>query len=143
MYCGIYKITNIENGKCYIGKSNNILRRWMEHQHKLQRGTHHSMSLQNDWNKYGITKFTFQVICECEENKLDDMEEKYSFMYDSLNKEHGYNEQTIGDNTYLKNFIDNRLIPSEKYLVNIQYLVKYTFTPSYLSNSALAYIANL
>ena len=36
MICGIYKIQNIENDKVYIGKSSNIMRRWIEHQHKLQ-----------------------------------------------------------------------------------------------------------
>ena len=29
--CGIYKITNQINGKCYIGQSVNIKRRWQEH----------------------------------------------------------------------------------------------------------------
>ena len=31
---GIYKITKIENGKSYIGKSNDIERRFKEHQTK-------------------------------------------------------------------------------------------------------------
>lgn len=29
--CGIYKIANKVNGKCYIGQSINIKRRWREH----------------------------------------------------------------------------------------------------------------
>ena len=29
--CGIYKITNKINGKCYIGQSVDIKRRWREH----------------------------------------------------------------------------------------------------------------
>ena len=31
---GIYKITNKENGKCYVGQSNNIERRFSEHKTK-------------------------------------------------------------------------------------------------------------
>ena len=76
MICGIYKIENIENGKVYIGKSKNIFRRWIEHQHELQAGKHHSTLLQEDWNKYGATKFTFQMIKECDKSELDKYEEK-------------------------------------------------------------------
>ena len=30
--CGIYKITNLINGKVYIGQSQDIYERWAEHQ---------------------------------------------------------------------------------------------------------------
>ncbi len=32
---GIYKITNKINGKCYIGQSNDIERRWKEHRNSF------------------------------------------------------------------------------------------------------------
>ena len=35
MKIGIYKITNLKNGKFYIGSSKNIDRRWWEHINEL------------------------------------------------------------------------------------------------------------
>lgn len=125
MICGIYKIENIENGKVYIGKSKNIFRRWIEHQHELQAGKHHSTLLQEDWNKYGSTKFTFQIIKECNENELDKYEEKYSFKYNSLNKDYGYNVATIGDNK-TNTICAERYIDSEKYIVDLSIFKNYS-----------------
>ena len=44
---GIYKITNIKNGKIYVGSSKDIEKRWKEHLYKLKYGVHHSVKLQN------------------------------------------------------------------------------------------------
>ena len=64
--CGIYKITNIVNGKFYIGSSNNIKNRWSQHENALDEGTHGNAYLQNAWNKYGGKKnFKFEIIEEC------------------------------------------------------------------------------
>ena len=66
---GIYRI-GIEDGKCYIGSSVDIKRRWTAHRNKLRRGVHHSLPLQNAWNKYGESAFVFEVIEECENDTL-------------------------------------------------------------------------
>lgn len=59
---GIYAITNNINGKRYIGSAVDVARRWRAHKYRLNRGTHHSIKLQNSWNKHGQEAFLFEVI---------------------------------------------------------------------------------
>jgi group I intron endonuclease len=62
MKAGIYKITNIANGKVYVGSSSNIAGRWRQHASTLRLGKHANPKLQHAWNKYGSDAFTFDVI---------------------------------------------------------------------------------
>lgn len=64
---GIYKITNLITGGCYIGKSKDINRRWIEHRTPKAGGND---LLHNDMKKYGIDNFVFEVLEECEQSKL-------------------------------------------------------------------------
>lgn len=75
--CGIYKITNIINGKCYVGSSKNITKRWYEHKRRLRNGTHHSEYLQRSFNKYGEENFIFAVLELCEPDELLVFEQRY------------------------------------------------------------------
>lgn len=60
---GIYRIIHPESGKCYIGRSGDIAKRWAAHLSDLANGTdHHSAYLQHAWNKYGADAFHFEVI---------------------------------------------------------------------------------
>lgn len=59
---GIYKITNLINGKCYIGKSEDIEYRKKVHFRELNEGIHHSAYLQEDFKKYGKDNFSFEII---------------------------------------------------------------------------------
>lgn len=59
---GIYKITNKINGKIYIGESENIPRRWIEHITALTYGEHYNSKLQNDFKENGLKNFDFKII---------------------------------------------------------------------------------
>lgn len=59
---GIYKIENTKNGKIYIGETEDIPRRWVEHLTNLMLNKHHSYKLQNDFKEYSISDFKFEVI---------------------------------------------------------------------------------
>lgn len=59
---GIYIITNIENGKAYIGSTNNFENRWGEHKRILRKDDHYNPYLQYAWNKYGEEAFEFGVL---------------------------------------------------------------------------------
>lgn len=74
---GVYKITNTKNGKCYIGSALDIKRRWKKHQKDLKNGTHHSLSLQRAWNKYGEASFVFDVMTSVKDRLCLLGEEQY------------------------------------------------------------------
>ncbi len=67
MTFGIYQIRNILNDKRYIGSAigkGGVLKRWNEHKRKLNTNKHHSIKLQNAWNKYGESAFVFELVQE-------------------------------------------------------------------------------
>lgn len=59
---GIYKIENKVNGKFYIGRSFDLEGRWKAHLIKLKNQKHHSIYLQNAFNKYGKESFVFIIL---------------------------------------------------------------------------------
>lgn len=75
--CGVYKITNIVNGKLYVGSLKDIEYRWSQHRDELNKGTHGNPHLQRAWNKYGQSSFKFEVIEECEPSIQFEREQFY------------------------------------------------------------------
>lgn len=62
MKSGIYKITHIETGKCYVGSSVDIDVRWGHHRRELRKNIHHSSILQCAWNVGTESAFEFAII---------------------------------------------------------------------------------
>ena len=89
-------IQNEVNGKIYIGQAVDIGLRWSSHLSLLQSGKHPSVYLQQAVNIYGIENFSFTVLCECEEDKLNEMEQYFIFCYNSTDSRIGYNRQYGG-----------------------------------------------
>ena len=89
MKSGIYKIVNLVNDKVYVGSAVNAENRWYKHKSRLRLNKHHSIKLQNSWNKYGFNNFKFEIIEECNQEKLIEREQYYIDSYDSYNN--GYN----------------------------------------------------
>ena len=74
MSCGIYRIVNKINGKCYVGQSTKIEQRWKDHISELINNRHHNVPLQRAWNKYGACSFVFEILCLCDKEHLNDLE---------------------------------------------------------------------
>ena len=74
---GIYQIKNICTNKFYIGSALNIEKRKNEHFNLLLRNRHFNSHLQNAWNKYGEENFKFEILEECEREKLIEKEQYY------------------------------------------------------------------
>ena len=87
---GIYKITNKNTGEIYIGQASNIERRFSEHKQARRQ------TIDNYINVLGVENFEFEIVEECEENKLDELEQYYINKFDSINS--GYNWQQGGFN---------------------------------------------
>lgn len=89
---GIYKITKKENGKAYIGQSNNIERRFSQHCYK---GEQARIPLDVAIKKYGKDAFTFEILEECTPEQLNERESYWIKYYDTVNN--GYNCSEGGD----------------------------------------------
>lgn len=86
---GIYKITNLRNGKVYIGQSQNIFDRWKQHRTALNSGHHPNRELQSEWTKFNRS-FRWDVVEYCSLEELNDREKYWIEYYDSI--ENGYNQ---------------------------------------------------
>lgn len=93
MSCGIYKITNLINGKSYIGQSSMIERRWSEE----KRNKNNGKKLEKAINKYGIKNFSFEILEECLQEELNLKEMNYIEKFNSV--KNGYNI-TLGGEGY-------------------------------------------
>ena len=92
----IYRIVNAVDGRSYIGQTNNIKRRRKEHFVDLKAGVHHNPFLQNAYNKYGRSAFTFEVLEENVPTEMINEREVYWVEhFDSFNN--GYNLSSGGD----------------------------------------------
>lgn len=91
----IYKITNIVDGKIYIGKSKyTVHSRWMGHlrcSKKYIEANKNSSKLYNAMKKYSVDKFTIEEIDSCPYDQLDDRERYWIQKLDSRNPKIGYN----------------------------------------------------
>jgi group I intron endonuclease len=65
------------NGKCYYGSSKQIEKRLKTHKRELKNNIHINCILQRAWNKYGENNFLFEIVEECDENILLEVEQKY------------------------------------------------------------------
>jgi group I intron endonuclease len=72
---GIYRIVHRDSGRCYIGQSADIGRRWAEHRSLLKLKKHKSKRFQNLWDKYGREAFDWEVLEEIPPDVLTDREQ--------------------------------------------------------------------
>jgi group I intron endonuclease len=90
MFC-IYQITNLINGKSYIGKSEKgDLARWQTHLRDFRRGK--NTRLYASMKKHGIENFSITVVEEVDAiEKLDERERLWIFLMNSKDPAYGYN----------------------------------------------------
>lgn len=92
---GIYKITNIDTGKCYIGKSTNVKKRIADHfKSSIGIKTIADQAVHHEIWKTGFWNWTIEIIIYCEKEQLNELEKYYIDFFKS--QEFGYNKNVGG-----------------------------------------------
>lgn len=93
----IYKITNIKNGKKYIGQTIRcISSRWSEHKFHAKNGN--DSVLYRAIRKHGVENFHIEIVdTALNQQELDKKESKWIFDENCLTKNGGYNQKTGGE----------------------------------------------
>lgn len=93
---GIYKITNIENGKCYIGKSTNLKKRLTDHfKSSIGIKTIADQAVHHEIWKTGFWNWTIESIIYCDKDQLSELEKYYINFFKS--NTFGYNKTGGGE----------------------------------------------
>ena len=92
---GIYKITNIDSNKCYIGKSTNLKKRIADHfKSAIGIKTIADQAVHHEIWKTGFWNWLIEPIIYCDKDNLNSMEKYYIEFFDSQNT--GYNKNAGG-----------------------------------------------
>ena len=93
----VYTLTCLKNGKRYVGSTVKPQIRKKQHFNNLKAHRHCNKRLQQDFDKYGIENFVFEIICE---NRFHlsiqgSEEKKYIGLLKTYDERYGYNERDI------------------------------------------------
>ncbi len=79
---GIYKITNLQTNQSYIGQSIDIYTRWCSHcKAGLGIDTPVGNKLYKAIQEDGLQNFTFELLCQCSKEELDEKEKYFIELY--------------------------------------------------------------
>lgn len=80
----VYKITNITNGKIYVGQTiRSLEKRWKQHIYNARRGS--NKPLHKAIQKYGEEKFLVESLCKCySQSDLNEKEAEYGLSLNAL-----------------------------------------------------------
>jgi len=82
---GIYKIESIKYpNRVYYGRTIDYNKRKYSHINLLENRKHHSIKLQNHFNKYGLKDLVFTFVERCEKNRLRGWSTHYTQNIDEI-----------------------------------------------------------
>jgi len=145
---GIYRITNLTNGKIYIGSSIDIYKRWKQHISKLNNNNHHNIHLQRSWNIHKEESFIFDIL-EIS-NDLINQEQYWIDSTDCCDINIGYNISRTAiapkikdenDCTYL-NKVNHRLFVAKHGIKNLEIMFTFIIPYSIFKDDNIFYVKN-
>lgn len=111
----IYKITNIDNGKIYVGQTRNLKRRIKEYKYKSKKLNKKSKyGIVIEMNKIGFDNFKFEIIEEANDSLLNEKEIYWINKLDSRNPLIGYNSKEGGKGGSLIELSKHKMSESSK-----------------------------
>lgn len=94
-YGGIYKITNLDTQRAYIGRSTDIKKRLTEHvKGAFNISTIADQEIHRVMGREGVDKFSFEVLEKVEKEKLNEREKYWIDFYQT--QSYGYNQNKGG-----------------------------------------------
>lgn len=94
-YGGIYKITNLDTQRAYIGRSTDIKKRLTEHvKGAFNISTIADQEIHRVMGREGVDKFSFEVLEKAEKEKLNEREKYWIDFYQT--QSYGYNQNKGG-----------------------------------------------
>lgn len=126
---GIYKITNVINGRIYVGSTHMFKKRGPSHKNDLIANRHKNTFLQSDFNKCGAEAFIFEILemvegneklrLACEQKYLDQFFDNGKNCY-NLEKIAGFSRIGRGNNKMYNPETDGRAGPkSQEWVENM------------------------
>lgn len=112
---GVYRI-KLGTNRHYIGSTKDFKTRLNSHLNELRSGTHKNAKMQNDFNSFGETKLSFEVILFCSKGQLEVLEEeaiksalqKNEKLYNMTSDGRGYISNTATSNESISDRKNNR-----------------------------------
>lgn len=123
--CGIYSISNLDNGNMYVGSSIHVYSRWKEHVRMLEKGNHHQVNLRKEFleskNKDIYDFKILEIFDDIKRRELNRIEDKY--ILEIREVQEGYlqktNREIYIERGYLRE--ETRVSSVEKYFKNLFY----------------------
>ena len=89
---GVFRITNLANGKIFIGSSIDLIAIWHAQKLQLNAGIHPNEQLQSDWKQFGPENFKYDILEEITQEDEPAMEDLVNEELQPYN-EKGYNRR--------------------------------------------------